>query len=279
MLVLLPSLAVSRIFSAVRLLFPNNIPPSSFLPDSPVLGSQKMVEINVLSGKGLVVHQKKLDVLDVADEEGLVAGGHHVLGLLVGAIADLLSRGKKGFVLATVKPENGCFLLFLLFHATPELFDRKNHGKVVLLVSQLPNHPLDPQFQAWVTSNHRQDKMLGETYRGHGKIALEPSADAVVDTLRFAPCWVHAHKPVTLVTGERLRAYTRETIVSTTFCPRRMIKCGRLWVEVSSINRPRGVVSCRIAFLGAWKFSPRNPSSLRKGLPVSGTGFRNPVDD
>lgn len=35
------------------------------------------------------MHQEQLNVLDVADEEGLVAGGHHVAGLLVGAISDL----------------------------------------------------------------------------------------------------------------------------------------------------------------------------------------------
>jgi hypothetical protein len=48
-----------------------------------------VTKINVLSGEDLVVHQEELDVLDVADQEGLVARGHHVLGLLVGAIADL----------------------------------------------------------------------------------------------------------------------------------------------------------------------------------------------
>lgn len=37
------------------------------------------------------MHEEELDVTDVADEEGLVAGGHHVAGLLVGAIADLES--------------------------------------------------------------------------------------------------------------------------------------------------------------------------------------------
>lgn len=41
-----------------------------------------------LSGVGLVVHQQELDILDVVDDEGLVAGGHHVTGLLVGAEAD-----------------------------------------------------------------------------------------------------------------------------------------------------------------------------------------------
>ena len=44
---------------------------------------------NVLCGVGLVVHEEELDVADVADDEGLVAGGHHVLGLLVGTVTDL----------------------------------------------------------------------------------------------------------------------------------------------------------------------------------------------
>lgn len=35
------------------------------------------------------MHKEELDVTDVADEESLVAGGHHVLGLLVGTEADL----------------------------------------------------------------------------------------------------------------------------------------------------------------------------------------------
>jgi hypothetical protein len=35
------------------------------------------------------VHQEELNVLGVVDEESLVAGGHHVTGLLVGAVADL----------------------------------------------------------------------------------------------------------------------------------------------------------------------------------------------
>lgn len=43
----------------------------------------------VLCGVCSVVHQQELDFLDVADEESLVAGGHHVAGLLVGAIANL----------------------------------------------------------------------------------------------------------------------------------------------------------------------------------------------
>ena len=44
---------------------------------------------DVLGGVGAVVHEQQLDVLDIADEESLVAGGHHEAGLLVGAEADL----------------------------------------------------------------------------------------------------------------------------------------------------------------------------------------------
>ena len=46
------------------------------------------------------MHQEELDVLRVVDEEGLVAGGHHVAGLLVGSITDLgpvLSGQSSGF--------------------------------------------------------------------------------------------------------------------------------------------------------------------------------------
>lgn len=44
--------------------------------------------VDVLSGVGAVVHQQELNILGVVDEESLVAGGHHVLGLLVGSVAD-----------------------------------------------------------------------------------------------------------------------------------------------------------------------------------------------
>lgn len=35
------------------------------------------------------MHEEELDVTGVLDEEGLVARGHHVLGLLVATISDL----------------------------------------------------------------------------------------------------------------------------------------------------------------------------------------------
>ena len=44
---------------------------------------------DILCGVGLVVHEKELNLAGVVDEEDLVAGWGHVLGLLVGTIADL----------------------------------------------------------------------------------------------------------------------------------------------------------------------------------------------
>ena len=44
---------------------------------------------NVLSGVCPVVHEKELNVAGVLDEECLVAGGHHVAGLLVATVTDL----------------------------------------------------------------------------------------------------------------------------------------------------------------------------------------------
>jgi hypothetical protein len=43
----------------------------------------------VLSSVGAVVHEQKLNILGVVDEESLVAGGHHVTGLLVASITNL----------------------------------------------------------------------------------------------------------------------------------------------------------------------------------------------
>jgi hypothetical protein len=48
------------------------------------------------------VHEEELKVLDVADEESLVAGGHHVAGLLVGTVADLVSNRNQSLSPARV---------------------------------------------------------------------------------------------------------------------------------------------------------------------------------
>jgi len=44
---------------------------------------------DVLSSKDLVVHEEKIDILWVVDEERLVAAGHHVSGSLVASVSDL----------------------------------------------------------------------------------------------------------------------------------------------------------------------------------------------
>ena len=50
---------------------------------------------HVLGGKGFVVHEQKVHIVDVVDEEGLVARGHHVPRLLVAAISDLSTSSAK----------------------------------------------------------------------------------------------------------------------------------------------------------------------------------------
>ena len=44
---------------------------------------------NVLCGVGLVVHKKEVNITGVVNEESLVAGWHHVAGLLVGTETNL----------------------------------------------------------------------------------------------------------------------------------------------------------------------------------------------
>lgn len=62
------------------------------------LWAQIVVE-NILSGEGAVVHEEKLNVTGVLDEESLVARGHHVLGLLVATVTDLSNHISSAFVL------------------------------------------------------------------------------------------------------------------------------------------------------------------------------------
>ena len=43
----------------------------------------------LLGCEGLIVHKQEVDIAGVVHEEGLVAGGHEVAGLSVGAVTDL----------------------------------------------------------------------------------------------------------------------------------------------------------------------------------------------
>jgi hypothetical protein len=61
---------------------------------------------DALSSVSAVVHEQKLNVLGVVDEESLVAGGHHVLGLLVGTVTDLLNVLARGISEKFLKSED-----------------------------------------------------------------------------------------------------------------------------------------------------------------------------
>ena len=52
-------------------------------------GKSRRFHGSLLGGVGLVVHEEEVEVTGVVDEESLVAGGHHVAGLLVAAVANL----------------------------------------------------------------------------------------------------------------------------------------------------------------------------------------------
>ncbi len=58
---------------------------------------------NVLGSEGLVVHEEKVDITDVVDEESLVSGWHHVAGLLVGSETNL--NVSSALVLRVVEPK------------------------------------------------------------------------------------------------------------------------------------------------------------------------------
>lgn len=48
---------------------------------------------------------------------------------------------------------------------------------------------------------------MGEAYGGHGNLALEATADTVIDTLGLAPRGTDTVEPVRLVTGEAVGPY------------------------------------------------------------------------
>lgn len=122
-----------------------------------------------LGGVGPVVHQEKLDIVDVLDKEGLVAGGGHVAGLLVGAVSNL-----------SVADES---------------------AKAVL--SPFPSHSATKSFQFPIPSHFLQIHHFpippGCPYLGHNSLTLEPPADAVINTLGLAPRGIDALEAVALV--------------------------------------------------------------------------------
>jgi hypothetical protein len=112
------------------------------------------------------VHEEELDITDVVDEESLVAGWHHVAGLLVGTETDLFKASSSAVVLDAK-----------FFYQESQLLvcDLQRFGFVC-------------------------------TYRWHHHLSLEASADSVVDTLWLSPAGIDTHIGVTLMSVEALRA-------------------------------------------------------------------------
>ena len=83
------------------------------------------VRIGCLLGSvGPVVHEEQVEVAGVVDEEGLVAGGHHVAGLLVAAVANLqsaISVSTACSVDSQIPPHSNhaIFSVLMLNHAVP----------------------------------------------------------------------------------------------------------------------------------------------------------------
>ena len=63
--------------------------------------------MHVLCGEGGVVHEEKVNIGDVVDNESLVAGGHHVAGLPVGAVSDLC-RTRQSMPISQSSPPQQC---------------------------------------------------------------------------------------------------------------------------------------------------------------------------
>jgi hypothetical protein len=127
----------------------------------------------VLCGEGGVVHEEEIYVAGVVDEEGLVAGGHEMACLLVGAITNL-----------QVYPS--------AFH------DHRNFGPLQSL-SNISSAIIAPGISRTPIEVGGLDSHLW-----HSGLALEASADTIVDTLRFPPARVYAFEAIALVTVEAL---------------------------------------------------------------------------
>ena len=112
--------------------------------------------VDILSGVGLVVHEEKVQVAGVVDEESLVAGRHHVAGLDVATVADLYAERSLAFC-------SPCPAFSVLV--------------VAIARSSLPSFFQCPLPSIFCFSTHLW----------HSGLALESSADTVVDTLWLSP--------------------------------------------------------------------------------------------
>lgn len=133
-----------------------------------------VVEPDSLCGVGAVVHEEEFEVADVLNKESLVAGWHHVSGLLVATVTNL------NFAKTSVVVHSVCSL----------------HRQV-----RFP-HALIPGRAFPVSLSALRPESLARTHLRHSSLALETSPHTVVDTLWLSPAGVHAHEPVALVAVE-----------------------------------------------------------------------------
>lgn len=125
------------------------------------------------------MHEEEVDIGGVVDEEGFMAGGHHMASFLVRTIADLDCESKVSpYSPRSSEPPMVCRLHLQVF------LERS----VCFLLPSL--------------SGAQRDR----TYRWHSSLSLEPSSDTIVDALWLPPARVDAHEAVTLVAAEALRA-------------------------------------------------------------------------
>lgn len=137
-----------------------------------------------------VVHEQQFNVSGVVDEEGLVAGGHHVSCLLVGAetnLSDLLLANVFSQMFSFSPSPSVIRLLRMVYAMLAVPFS------VLALLPDLSPKSLVPHPLPTFGVNGSQ------TYRRHDHLTLEPSSNSVVNTLWFPPCRWHTFVGIGLV--------------------------------------------------------------------------------
>lgn len=137
------------------------------------------VLINSLCGVGLVVHEEKVKLAGVVDEECLVSRGHHVPRLPVVAVSDLQNIDCQHLSAFVPVPRS-----------------RRLHSLTAFI-----GNP-GPQLCALLPSPMRWDV---STHLRHRRLPLEPSPHSVVDALRLPPARVDAFEAVGLMAVEAVR--------------------------------------------------------------------------
>lgn len=137
----------------------------------------------LLGSVGAVVHEQEVEVAGVVDEEGLVAGGHHVAGLLVAAVADLCDVSRQYSYLQT--PTAPCEIPSIFITAPLSMFAKSSRSL----------HPTSQSFRSSLPC-------IGSTHLRHSSLTLEPSPDPVVNAMRLPPARGDTFEAVALVTLE-----------------------------------------------------------------------------